>query len=163
MNLIALAVKRGRTPLLAVCRRPERCIRLSFWRVLPRDELHVSAGQAAREQAIVDFFLASTAVGVLYKKRASISGAEVGCQGEVGSASSMAAAGLAQAGAEPRTGGERTRLQMEHNLWPDLRSRGWAEVQFRIERNAMAASNAVLRAHGPARRWYAPCVAGSGD
>ena len=45
-------------------------------------------GQAARDQAVVDFFLASAAVGVLYKKRASISGAEVGCQGEVGSASS---------------------------------------------------------------------------
>ena len=38
-------------------------------------------GQAARDQAVVDFFLASAAVGVLYKKRASISGAEVGCQG----------------------------------------------------------------------------------
>src|SRR5690606_2689945 len=52
---------------------------------------------AATEDALVDFFLAATAIGSLIKLNASISGAEVGCQGEVGSASAMAAAGLAAA------------------------------------------------------------------
>src|SRR5699024_5348282 len=52
-------------------------------------------GEAGKHEAIIDFLLTAAAVGVLYKERASISGAEVGCQGEVGSASSMAAGGLA--------------------------------------------------------------------
>ncbi|NUP75496.1 MAG: L-serine ammonia-lyase, partial [Sinomonas sp.] len=55
-----------------------------------------SATQADKDDVVVRFLLAAGAVGVLYKDQASISGAEVGCQGEVGSASSMAAAGLAE-------------------------------------------------------------------
>ncbi|MFP5018975.1 L-serine ammonia-lyase, iron-sulfur-dependent, subunit alpha, partial [Paenarthrobacter ureafaciens] len=54
------------------------------------------ATQADKDDVVVRFLLAAGAVGVLYKEQASISGAEVGCQGEVGSASSMAAAGLAE-------------------------------------------------------------------
>lgn len=56
------------------------------------------------EACVVDFFLGAAAVGILCKKNASISGAEVGCQGEVGSACAMAAAGLAEVlGATPRS------------------------------------------------------------
>jgi L-serine dehydratase len=52
---------------------------------------------------VVDYFLGAAAVGILCKKNASISGAEVGCQGEVGSACAMAAAGLAEVlGATPQ-------------------------------------------------------------
>ncbi|WP_033735519.1 L-serine ammonia-lyase, iron-sulfur-dependent, subunit alpha, partial [Pseudomonas putida] len=54
------------------------------------------------ECSVVDYFLAAAAVGILCKKNASISGAEVGCQGEVGSACAMAGAGLAEVlGATP--------------------------------------------------------------
>jgi L-serine dehydratase len=60
---------------------------------------------------VVDYFLGAAAVGILCKKNASISGAEVGCQGEVGSACAMAAAGLAEilgayAGAVVQRGGD---------------------------------------------------------
>ena len=104
-------------------------------------------GQAAREQAIVDFFLASAAVGVLYKKRASISGAEVGCQGEVGSASSMAAAGLAQVlGGTPEQVENAAEIAMEHNLGLTCDPVGGLVQIPCIERNAMAASNAVTAA-----------------
>lgn len=104
-------------------------------------------GQAARDQAVVDFFLASAAVGVLYKKRASISGAEVGCQGEVGSASSMAAAGLAQVmGGTPEQVENAAEIAMEHNLGLTCDPVGGLVQIPCIERNAMAASNAVTAA-----------------
>src|SRR4029453_15410617 len=61
------------------------------------------AAPLERDQAIMRFFLTAGAIGSLYKERASISGAEVGCQGEIGSAASMAAAGLAELlGGTPR-------------------------------------------------------------
>ncbi|MDN6529070.1 MAG: L-serine ammonia-lyase, iron-sulfur-dependent, subunit alpha, partial [Brevibacterium sp.] len=50
--------------------------------------------QQVRDEAVVTFLLTSGAIGILFKRNASISGAEVGCQGEVGSACAMAAAGL---------------------------------------------------------------------
>lgn len=56
----------------------------------------------AQDRDVVDYLLAAAAVGILCKKNASISGAEVGCQGEVGSACAMAAAGLAEVLAPPR-------------------------------------------------------------
>ena len=77
----------------------------------------VKGGEAAKHAAIVDFVLTSAAVGVLYKERASISGAEVGCQGEVGSASSMAAGGLAAImGGTPEQIENAAEIAMEHNL-----------------------------------------------
>ena len=70
-----------------------------------------------RDDVIVRFMLAAAAFGSLCKERASISGAEVGCQGEVGSASSMAAAGLAEVmGAKPRQVENAAEIAMEHNL-----------------------------------------------
>ena len=69
-----------------------------------------------RDDATVRFLLAAGAIGVLYKEQASISGAEVECQGEVGSASSMAAAGLAEImGGDPRQVENAAEIAMEHN------------------------------------------------
>ena len=104
-------------------------------------------GRGKREDAVIDFFLAAAAIGVLYKKRASISGAEVGCQGEVGSASSMAAAGLAQVlGGTNEQIENAAEIAMEHNLGLTCDPVGGLVQIPCIERNAMAASNAVTAA-----------------
>ena len=93
---------------------------------------------------IADFLLAAAAVGVLYKEQASISGAEVGCQGEVGSASSMAAAGLAQVlGGTPEQVENAAEIAMEHNLGLTCDPIGGLVQIPCIERNAIAASKAV--------------------
>ncbi|CAM2751359.1 L-serine ammonia-lyase [Actinomyces slackii] len=90
------------------------------------------------------FLLAATAVGALIKTNASIAGAEVGCQGEVGSASSMAAAGLAEA-----LGGTATQVEnaaeiaMEHNLGLTCDPVGGLVQIPCIERNAVAAVKAI--------------------
>ena len=71
----------------------------------------------AREEDVVDFLLTAASVGILCKKNASISGAEVGCQGEVGSACAMAAAGLAELmGATPEQVENAAEIGLEHNL-----------------------------------------------
>lgn len=103
-----------------------------------------SHGQKAQDDAIVDFFLAASAVGALYKKRASISGAEVGCQGEVGTASSMAAAGLAQVmGGTVEQVENAAEIAMEHNLGLTCDPVGGLVQIPCIERNAMAATKAI--------------------
>ncbi|SDS18995.1 L-serine ammonia-lyase [Brevibacterium sandarakinum] len=101
-------------------------------------------GEAAKHAAIVDFLLTSAAVGVLYKERASISGAEVGCQGEVGSASSMAAGGLAAImGGTPEQVENAAEIAMEHNLGLTCDPiSGLVQVPC-IERNAIAAGKAI--------------------
>lgn len=97
-----------------------------------------------RRRAVADFLLAAAAVGVLYKEQASISGAEVGCQGEVGSASSMAAAGLAQVlGGTPEQVENAAEIAMEHNLGLTCDPIGGLVQIPCIERNAIAASKAV--------------------
>ncbi len=71
----------------------------------------------ANEQGVFDFLLTAAAIGILYKENASISGAEVGCQGEVGVACSMAAAGLTAAlGGSPGQIENAAEIGMEHNL-----------------------------------------------
>ncbi|MDN5774568.1 MAG: L-serine ammonia-lyase, partial [Brevibacterium aurantiacum] len=104
----------------------------------------VKGGEAAKHAAIVDFLLTSAAVGVLYKERASISGAEVGCQGEVGSASSMAAGGLAAImGGTPEQIENAAEIAMEHNLGLTCDPiSGLVQVPC-IERNAIAAGKAI--------------------
>lgn len=101
-------------------------------------------GEAAKHRAIVDFLLTAAAVGVLYKERASISGAEVGCQGEVGSASSMAAGGLAAVmGGTPEQVENAAEIAMEHNLGLTCDPiSGLVQVPC-IERNAIAAGKAI--------------------
>ncbi|MDR3792958.1 MAG: L-serine ammonia-lyase [Terracidiphilus sp.] len=98
----------------------------------------------ADAEGIVRFFLASAAIGILYKENASISGAEVGCQGEVGVACSMAAAGLVAA--MGGTNGEiehAAEVAMEHNLGMTCDPIGGLVQIPCIERNAMGAAKAV--------------------
>jgi L-serine dehydratase len=102
------------------------------------------ATREQREDAIVRFLLAAGAVGVLYKEQASISGAEVGCQGEVGSASSMAAAGLAEVlSGTPAQVENAAEIAMEHNLGLTCDPIGGLVQIPCIERNAIGAAKAV--------------------
>ena len=98
----------------------------------------------ATEQTVQDFLLTATAIGSLIKLNASISGAEVGCQGEVGSASSMAAAGLAAAmGGTNEQIENAAEIAMEHHLGMTCDPvAGLVQVPC-IERNAMGAVKAI--------------------
>jgi L-serine dehydratase len=102
------------------------------------------ATQEDRDDVVVKFLLTAGAVGVLYKEQASISGAEVGCQGEVGSASSMAAAGLAEVmGGTPAQVENAAEIAMEHNLGLTCDPIGGLVQVPCIERNAIAAAKAI--------------------
>src|SRR5690606_13981664 len=92
----------------------------------------------ATEQGIFDYQLTAAAIGILYKENASISGAEVGCQGEVGVACSMAAGGLAAAlGATMSQVENAAEIGMEHNLGLTCDPIGGLVQIPCIERNAM--------------------------
>ncbi|MBX9934133.1 MAG: L-serine ammonia-lyase [Methylobacterium sp.] len=94
-----------------------------------------------------DFLLTAAAIGGLIKRRASISGAEVGCQGEVGSAASMAAAGLAALlGANPRQIENAAEIAMEHHLGMTCDPIGGLVQIPCIERNAFGANKAIVAA-----------------
>src|SRR5690606_37805644 len=93
---------------------------------------------------IVDFLLTAAAIGFLYKTNASISGAEVGCQGEIGVAFSMAAAGLtAVLGGTPQQVENAAEIGMEHNLGLTCDPIGGLVQIPCIERNAMGAVKAI--------------------
>ena len=97
-----------------------------------------------RRAAAHSFLLAATAIGALIKTNASIAGAEVGCQGEVGSASAMAAAGLAQAlGGSPEQVENAAEIAMEHSLGLTCDPVGGLVQVPCIERNAIAAVKAI--------------------
>jgi L-serine dehydratase len=99
---------------------------------------------SANDDAIVRFLLTAGAIGVLYKENASISGAEVGCQGEVGAACSMAAAGLAEVlGGSPEQVENAAEIAMEHNLGLTCDPIGGLVQVPCIERNAMASIKAI--------------------
>ena len=98
----------------------------------------------SNEQGIFDFLLTAAAVGILYKENASISGAEVGCQGEVGVACSMAAAGLTAAlGGTPVQIENAAEIGMEHNLGLTCDPIGGLVQIPCIERNAMGSVKAI--------------------
>ncbi|UXC17261.1 L-serine ammonia-lyase [Comamonas squillarum] len=105
-----------------------------YWRFVP----------GASEAGVVDFLLTAGAIGMLYKENASISGAEVGCQGEVGVACSMAAAGLcAVMGGTPAQVENAAEIGMEHHLGLTCDPvAGLVQVPC-IERNALAAVKAI--------------------
>jgi L-serine dehydratase len=113
---------------------------------------HYVPGVRGSDQELVDdatvrFLLAAGAIGVLYKEMASISGAEVGCQGEVGSASSMAAAGLAEVmGGTPEQVENAAEIAMEHNLGLTCDPIGGLVQIPCIERNAIAAGKSIAAA-----------------
>lgn len=98
----------------------------------------------ADQQGIRNFLLTAGAIGILYKQNASISGAEVGCQGEVGAACSMAAAGLTEVwGGTPAQVEQAAEIAMEHHLGLTCDPVGGLVQIPCIERNAMAASHAI--------------------
>ncbi|WP_338899651.1 L-serine ammonia-lyase [Streptomyces sp. TG1A-60] len=101
----------------------------------------------ADEDGVVRFMLAAGAIGMLFKENASISGAEVGCQGEVGSACSMAAGALAEVlGGSPEQVENAAEIGMEHNLGLTCDPVGGLVQIPCIERNGMAAVKAVTAA-----------------
>jgi len=105
-----------------------------YWRLIPD----------ATEQGVRDFLLTAGAIGILYKINASISGAEMGCQGEVGVACSMAAAGLVAAfGGSNINMEDAAEIGMEHNLGLTCDPVGGLVQIPCIERNAMGAVKAV--------------------
>jgi len=98
----------------------------------------------ANEDGLIDFLLTAGAIGILYKENASISGAEVGCQGEVGVACSMAAGGLAAAlGGSIYQVENAAEIGMEHNLGLTCDPIGGLVQIPCIERNAMGAVKAI--------------------
>ncbi|MBT2368520.1 L-serine ammonia-lyase [Streptomyces sp. ISL-10] len=108
---------------------------------------YVNFVPGADEEGIVDFLLAAGAIGMLFKENASISGAEVGCQGEVGSACSMAAGALAEVlGGSPEQVENAAEIGMEHNLGLTCDPVGGLVQIPCIERNGMAAVKAVTAA-----------------
>ncbi|MDX3802871.1 L-serine ammonia-lyase [Streptomyces sp. AK04-3B] len=101
----------------------------------------------ADDADIVRFLLTAGAIGILFKENASISGAEVGCQGEVGSACSMAAAGLAEVlGGTPEMIENAAEIGIEHNLGLTCDPVGGLVQIPCIERNGMAAVKAITAA-----------------
>jgi L-serine dehydratase len=108
---------------------------LHFWRRLV---------PGATDEGVVRFLLTAGAIGALVKENASISGAEVGCQGEVGSACSMAAGALAEVlGGSPAQVENAAEIGMEHNLGLTCDPVGGLVQIPCIERNAMAAVQAI--------------------
>jgi L-serine dehydratase len=108
---------------------------------------YVTFVPGASDDGVVRFLLAAAAIGVLFKENASISGAEVGCQGEVGSACSMAAAGLAEVlGGTPEQVENAAEIGLEHNLGLTCDPVGGLVQIPCIERNAIASVKAITAA-----------------
>ena len=98
----------------------------------------------ATDRGVVDFLLTAAAIGILYKENASISGAEVGCQGEVGVACSMAAGALcAVMGGTPEQVENAAEIGMEHHLGLTCDPVGGLVQIPCIERNAIASVKAI--------------------
>ncbi|WP_040261236.1 L-serine ammonia-lyase [Pseudomonas massiliensis] len=98
----------------------------------------------ATEDGVIRFLLTAAAIGILYKENASISGAEVGCQGEVGVACSMAAGGLCEVmGGTPQQVENAAEIGMEHNLGLTCDPIGGLVQVPCIERNAMGSVKAI--------------------
>jgi L-serine dehydratase len=98
----------------------------------------------SNDQGVIDFLLTAAAIGILYKENASISGAEVGCQGEVGVACSMAAGALcAVMGGTPMQVENAAEIGMEHHLGLTCDPVGGLVQIPCIERNAIASVKAI--------------------
>lgn len=112
--------------------------------IIPAVLKHYCGGENGLAQNIRKFLLTAGGIGLLYKQRASISGAEMGCQGEVGVACSMAAGGLAAVwGANPEQVTQAAEIGMEHNLGLTCDPVGGLVQIPCIERNAIGAVKAV--------------------
>jgi L-serine dehydratase len=105
---------------------------------------YIHAIENANERGVIDFMLTAGAIGILYKENASISGAEVGCQGEVGVACSMAAGALcAVLGGTPAQVENAAEIGMEHHLGLTCDPVGGLVQIPCIERNAIASVKAI--------------------
>ena len=116
--------------------------------IIPAVIRHYCAGEdgdiSGDEEKIRTFLLTAGGIGLLYKQRASISGAEMGCQGEVGVACSMAAGGLAAVwGGDPEQVASAAEIGMEHNLGLTCDPVGGLVQIPCIERNAIGAVKAA--------------------
>ena len=126
--------------------------------IIPAVLRHYCTGLSNSREMTHRFLLTAGGIGILYKQRASISGAEMGCQGEVGVACSMAAAGLAAVwGATPLQVTIAAEIAMEHNLGLTCDPVGGLVQIPCIERNAIGAVKAVnaarlaMHSEGPMR------------
>ncbi|AXN47618.1 L-serine dehydratase 1 [Mycobacterium marinum] len=144
VNLVALAVNEENASGGRVVTAPTNGAAGIVPAVLHYAAHYTQAGNADSEDATVRFLLTAGAIGSLFKERASISGAEVGCQGEVGSAAAMAAAGLAEVlGGTPRQVENAAEIAMEHSLGLTCDPiAGLVQIPC-IERNAISAGKAI--------------------
>ena len=144
VNLVALAVNEENASGGRVVTAPTNGAAGIIPAVLHYAVHYTPAGKADPDDTAVRFLLTAGAIGSLYKERASISGAEVGCQGEVGSAASMAAGGLAEIlGGTPQQVENAAEIAMEHSLGLTCDPiAGLVQVPC-IERNAISAGKAI--------------------
>jgi L-serine dehydratase len=144
VNLVALAVNEENASGGRIVTAPTNGAAGIIPAVLHYAVHYTDAGLSDADDAAVRFLLTAGAIGSLYKERASISGAEVGCQGEVGSASSMAAAGLAEIlGGTPEQVENAAEIAMEHSLGLTCDPiAGLVQIPC-IERNAISAGKAI--------------------
>ncbi|MCB0926303.1 MAG: L-serine ammonia-lyase [Mycobacterium sp.] len=144
VNLVALAVSEENASGGRIVTAPTNGAAGIIPAVLHYAVHYTDAGATDPDDVAVRFLLTAGAIGSIYKERASISGAEVGCQGEVGSASSMAAGGLAEIlGGTPRHVENAAEIAMEHSLGLTCDPiAGLVQIPC-IERNAISAGKAI--------------------
>jgi L-serine dehydratase len=144
VNLVALAVNEENASGGRIVTAPTNGAAGIIPAVLHYAVHYTEAGASDPDDVAVRFLLTAGAIGSLYKERASISGAEVGCQGEVGSASSMAAGALAEIlGGTPEQVENAAEIAMEHSLGLTCDPiAGLVQIPC-IERNAISAGKAI--------------------
>ncbi|GAA4845388.1 L-serine ammonia-lyase [Pseudonocardia benzenivorans] len=144
VNLVAMAVNEENAAGGRIVTAPTNGAAGIVPAVLHYATHYTPLGLSDPDETAVCFLLTAGAIGSLYKERASISGAEVGCQGEVGSAASMAAAGLAEVlGGTPAQVENAAEIAMEHSLGLTCDPIGGLVQIPCIERNAISAGKAV--------------------
>ena len=144
VNLVALAVNEENASGGRIVTAPTNGAAGIIPAVLHYAVHYTVAGARDPDDTAVRFLLTAGAIGSLCKERASISGAEVGCQGEVGSAAAMAAAGLAEIlGGTPQQTENAAEIAMEHSLGLTCDPIGGLVQVPCIERNAISAGKAI--------------------
>jgi L-serine dehydratase len=147
VNLIALAVNEENASGGRIVTAPTNGAAGIIPAVMHYAENYTAAGKADPDEVAVRFLLTAGAIGSLFKQQASISGAEVGCQGEVGSAASMAAGALAEIlGGTTRQVENAAEIAMEHCLGLTCDPIGGLVQIPCIERNAISANKAITAA-----------------
>jgi L-serine dehydratase len=147
VNLIALSVNEENASGGRIVTAPTNGAAGIITAVLHYAENYTQAGQSDPDGTAVRFLLTAGAIGSLYKQQASISGAEVGCQGEVGSAASMAAGALAEVlGGTVEQVENAAEIAMEHCLGLTCDPIGGLVQIPCIERNAISANKAITAA-----------------